>query len=703
MKKSNRVLAICLSLVLILGLFPGTVSASDIFSDGESLEIFSSEEAEVFAEEPQESDLENDSEAFLFTEDSSQEMFGDVETNEQVILLEPQTHINPLYADVVKESDLLEPVSAYSVRTLLSEEVTYLTTAAEVSNVLKTNMKSRTESVTVGYATTTAYYSNMMSELFHGALVHTGNPIEGDYLKWHYAGWKGSGKQKIDDTTGIHYYTFTYTITYYTTADQEAELDAALSSVMAGLNLAGKSSYEKVKAIYDYICANVSYDNANKANEEYKLKYTAYAALINKTAVCQGYASLLYRMALSAGIDARLIAGTGNGEAHGWNIVKLSGKYYNLDSTWDAKKTVYTNFLKSEQDFAGHIRYSDYASDSFFEFYPMCICNYADHKIVIDKAVQATCGSEGKTEGSHCSVCGSVFVAQEMIPATEKHVWKSTIISNATVFAQAERNLICDVCNLCVWESYGELIQPVLKLSETALTLQRGQSFTVKVTQMAAGDYIPANAWRSGNSNKAAVYQQEDGSCTITAGEKNGKVKIYVKLASGIEGCVTVKVQKKPVKTTAVIPDVGKKLTLQKGAKYKLKTTLEPITSLEKVTYATTNKKVVKVSSKGVIRAVGVGKAKIIIKSGDVQYTCTVTVPGITNVKSSLVMKKGAKVQLQPKVYGTTSKVTYKSSNKKVAYVSKKGKITAKKKGKATITITAGNYTYKCKVQVKTK
>ena len=60
---------------------------------------------------------------------------------------------------------------------------------------------------------------------------------------------------------------------------------------------------------------------------------------MNKTAVCQGYAGLLYRLCLEMGISCRMITGTGNGGAHAWNIVALDGKYYNADSTWDAGST----------------------------------------------------------------------------------------------------------------------------------------------------------------------------------------------------------------------------------------------------------------------------------------------------------------------------------------------------------------------------
>ena len=64
---------------------------------------------------------------------------------------------------------------------------------------------------------------------------------------------------------------------------------------------------------------------------------------------------MFYRLALEAGLDARLVAGygydpiDGSKEAHGWNIVKIGDVYYNLDSTWDAgySPREYGYFLKS--------------------------------------------------------------------------------------------------------------------------------------------------------------------------------------------------------------------------------------------------------------------------------------------------------------------------------------------------------------------
>ena len=127
---------------------------------------------------------------------------------------------------------------------------------------------------------------------------------------------------------------------YNNTAKQEKELEQKLDQVLASLNLSGMTDYQKIEAIYRYVCENVAYSeqvlnsNADPLNpsDELRVYYSAYGALVLKSTTCQGFSSLIYRMMLKAGIDCRLIAG----DDHGWNMVKLNGKYYYLDATWDS-------------------------------------------------------------------------------------------------------------------------------------------------------------------------------------------------------------------------------------------------------------------------------------------------------------------------------------------------------------------------------
>ena len=74
-------------------------------------------------------------------------------------------------------------------------------------------------------------------------------------------------------------YTVTYTISYYTTLAQEQELTTKVNEALDSLALSGKTDYQKVKAIHDYICDNTDYDYENLENDAHKIKFTAYGAL----------------------------------------------------------------------------------------------------------------------------------------------------------------------------------------------------------------------------------------------------------------------------------------------------------------------------------------------------------------------------------------------------------------------------------------
>lgn len=214
-----------------------------------------------------------------------------------------------------------------------------------------------------------------IEELFNMALEHTGGAREGDYLAWQFAEWSGSLRSF---PLGMSQYTheFTYRVSYYTTAEQEKQVDAAVSQILKQLNVGSKSNYDKIKAVYDHLCANVVYDNDNLENEKYTLKYTAYAAAVDKKAVCQGYALLMYRLLLELGVDNRVITGISGEESHAWNIVKIGNLYYNVDATWDAGTTDYQFFLRNTENFTDHWRYLEYETLDFHNDYPISATDY---------------------------------------------------------------------------------------------------------------------------------------------------------------------------------------------------------------------------------------------------------------------------------------------------------------------------------------
>lgn len=303
----------------------------------------------------------------------------------------------------------------------------------EIAVDMRENLVLRNETFTIHYRTDekVANVESLVAALFDAAVVHTGVPVEGDYLRWHYRSYKYGGNitgiyqldedgNKVLDDNGNpifknYVYNLDWTMEYYTDADMEEEMNQLVSDLLASLPFAkgSVSDPSDLKVIYDYVCAHVKYDHKNKNNVFYNTKYTAYAALKNGMAVCQGYASLLYRLLLERGIDCRLIAGTGGGEAHGWNIVKVDDLYYNVDATWDAGKDEKDYYLCYESSFPRHERYDDYRTSEFYEAYPMA-CQHVYEPALIQKP---TCDQEGCLLYSCIyEYCSDSYV--EYIPAT---------------------------------------------------------------------------------------------------------------------------------------------------------------------------------------------------------------------------------------------------------------------------------------------
>ena len=241
-----------------------------------------------------------------------------------------------------------------------------------------------------------------------------------------------------------------------------------------------------------------------------------------------------------------------------------------------------------------------------------------------------------------------------------------------------------------------------MKVNTHSITLRTGQSTSsVKVTN--ATPYFRVVAWYSDNTSIAKVNSYGK----ITAGKKPGKTYVTVVMSTGEAAKIKVTVQKGKIKTKS-ISGLKKKVTVNKGKTLKLTPVLSPQTSQEKISYSSSNKKVATVSSKGIIKGIKAGTTKITVKSGTKKFVVTVTVPKtatkkITGVKSAISLKRGKTYKLKPKKVPANCdyKISYNSSNKKVATVTSKGVITARKKGSTTITIKSDKISVKCKVIVK--
>ena len=364
-----------------------------------------------------------------------------------------QIHINPLYKDVVDQKQLFSTLNG-APRLYSDTQPQEAGSADEAAVILRKGMENREARIAIRCpADAITPTDGILDEIAEKAMEETGVPTQGDYIRWTYAGWSGSCSLESDDE-GLHY-VFVYDCKYYTTAAQEAELSEKIDSVLQSLDINDESSdYDVICAVYDYICANVSYDYDNLNDSEYLLKYTAYAAMINKTAVCQGYSALMYRMLQQKNIDCRLIPGSN----HAWNIVAIDGVYYNADSTWDAGRDPknYAYFLCGDSDFAEHTRYSEYSTEEFYRLYPMAETKYVvcpSHSYGAWVTTKAPTCTESGIETRTCAKCG--VSENRAIPATGHHY--DAVATAPTCTERGYTTHTC-VCGLSYTDSYTDAV-----------------------------------------------------------------------------------------------------------------------------------------------------------------------------------------------------------------------------------------------------
>ena len=112
-----------------------------------------------------------------------------------------------------------------------------------------------------------------------------------------------------------------------------AEIENVVNQIK---NIAVGNTYEKIKAVHDYIVENTSYDTTISMPDIYNV----YGTLVRKSSVCEGYAKTFKLLMDELNIPCVIVIGTatnsnGETENHAWNYVQIGSTWYAVDSTWD--------------------------------------------------------------------------------------------------------------------------------------------------------------------------------------------------------------------------------------------------------------------------------------------------------------------------------------------------------------------------------
>ena len=184
-----------------------------------------------------------------------------------------------------------------------------------------------------------------------------------------------------NDFFDIYYYKtkpqLIFNMDYFETAEQTKYVNDHVGEILKSIGVQGKSNYEKVKAIHDYLCELITYDSLRTDSN------AMYGAITNRRAICNAYSLCMYKLCVEAGIPCKYIGGYAgkarNAGGHAWNIVALGDKWYYVDVTWDDTENgiVYDYFLKGTEDFDevdpeyGHFKDEQYYWDAFTNTFPI--------------------------------------------------------------------------------------------------------------------------------------------------------------------------------------------------------------------------------------------------------------------------------------------------------------------------------------------
>lgn len=150
-------------------------------------------------------------------------------------------------------------------------------------------------------------------------------------------------------------------------AAKTAQIEQAANAVLTSTITSNMTQLQQIVAIHDYLVLNCTYDTRVSTDSAPHDSFTAYGALVNRTAVCQGYAAAFQLLMQKLGISGIVVQSTAMN--HAWNMVRYNDQWYHVDVTWDdpvpdqAGKVQTNALLKSDSAMMGGVN-QHYSWDS---------------------------------------------------------------------------------------------------------------------------------------------------------------------------------------------------------------------------------------------------------------------------------------------------------------------------------------------------
>lgn len=465
----------------------------------------------------------------------------------------------------------------------------------------------------------------------------------------------------------------------YMVDSENSQIVSTAKSITKGIT----SDYDKVVAVHDWVAKNICYDYDGLYGRTDEVEYIASDVLKSKKSVCQGFADLSAALLRAVNIPTRVVDGYALGIGstsewtddifdnetinHAWNEAYVDGRWIIFDATWDSGNA-YEN---------GSYKFSD--SEVSYQYFDPTIEVFSSTHYIVDEE-----GTEFLNQLSDNDLDENISLYE----GSKKKIFNEVPDDIAVKWEIANEEVV-DITK------DGNLRGMVPGSSEVKLIFSKGncmKTINLKVNVVEQGSSLETIKAPT-PTPKEDKDDTEEIACTNAPVDSKQEELDIEDLLEQISPNMT-----------RVDLYCGGNMYVSKQLLYYVP---DEISGQFKVRYKIENPQIATINSSGWISAKKQGKTNLIITYQQDGYESKDKVSiSVKNANVSIscatkTIKKGKSLSLQSKSQGIKGTVKWKSSNTKVATVSKTGKVKGKKKGTAKITATIGKV--KGCVQLKVK